>query len=117
MPHVFVYGTLKRGGKNHQVIAGQRFVGAARTEPAFRLHQLDGYPGMVRGSPGLSIEGELWEVDPTCLARLDDLEGTGEGLYAREPVRLLPPHDAVAAETYLYRRGTEGRADLGHRFG
>jgi gamma-glutamylaminecyclotransferase len=116
MAHVFVYGTLKRGGENHRVLAGQGFVGAARTEPGYRLYQLDGYPGMVAAAPGLAISGELWEVDAACLARLDELEGTAEGLYARVPVRLLPPHAAIAAETYLYRRGVEGRADLGQRF-
>ncbi len=116
MACVFVYGTLKRGGDNHGVIAGQRFVGEARTEPAFRLYLLDGYPGMVEQAPGLSIEGELWEVDAACLARLDELEGTAEGLYARVPVPLLPPHAGAGAETYLYRRSVEGRADLGSRF-
>jgi gamma-glutamylaminecyclotransferase len=116
MTHVFVYGTLKRGGTNHQAIAGQRFVGPARTAPAFRLFLLDGYPGLVAGAPGLSIEGELWEVDAACLARLDELEGVEEGLYARVPLPLLAPHAGIAAETYLYRRSIEGRTDLGSRF-
>jgi gamma-glutamylcyclotransferase (GGCT)/AIG2-like uncharacterized protein YtfP len=118
MAFVFVYGTLKRGGENHRVIAGQRFVGEARTEPGFRLYQLDGYPGMVEaGAGGRSIEGELWEVDDPALARLDELEGTASGLYARVPLRLQPPHGGVAAETYLYRRSIAGRTDLGNRFG
>ena len=72
--------------------AGQRFVGEARTEPGFRLHQLDGYPGMVEAAEGgRSIEGELWEVDGAALARLDELEGTESGLYVRVPLRLLKP--------------------------
>lgn len=116
MPHIFVYGTLKRGGENHRVLAGQRFVGEARTAPAFRLYLLDGYPGMVPAADGREIRGEVWEVDPACLERLDELEGTAAGLYARMPVRLAPPHDALAAETYLYRRSVAGRADLGTWF-
>jgi gamma-glutamylaminecyclotransferase len=117
MPHVFVYGTLKRGGENHRLLAGQRFVGEARTEPAFRLYQLDGYPGMVAATGGLSITGELWEVDGPCLERLDELEGTAVGLYARVPVRLLPPHERTEAETYLCLQSMAGRRDLGTRFG
>jgi gamma-glutamylaminecyclotransferase len=117
MPLLFLYGTLKRGGSNHRHLAGQRFVGPARTRAVFRLHLLDGYPGMVAaGSGGRSIEGEIWEVDPGCLARLDALEGTAEGLYARAPVPLLPPHDALEVETYLYRRSVEGRRELGTKF-
>jgi gamma-glutamylaminecyclotransferase len=117
MPYVFVYGTLKRAKENHQALAGQRFVGEARTEPAFRLYLLDGYPGMVAaGSGGRSIEGEIWEVDSAGLARLDELEGTAAGLYARLPVRLLPPHAAAEVETYLYLPSVAGRLDLGTRF-
>jgi gamma-glutamylaminecyclotransferase len=117
MPYVFVYGTLKRGQDNHSALAGQRFVGEARTEPAYRLYQLDGYPGMVAAaSGGRSIEGEIWEVDPACLARLDELEGTAAGLYARMPVRLAPPRAAAGVETYLYLPGVAGRPDLGTRF-
>ncbi len=117
MSHVFVYGTLKRGGVNHGILAGQRFEGNANTEPAFRLHLLGGYPGMVAVvSGGLSIEGEIWEVDGPTLARLDELEETALGTYARVPIRLLPPDDVIAAETYLYLRSVEGRQDLGTRF-
>ena len=117
MTRVFVYGTLKRGGSNHHHLAGQQFVATARTPPAFRLYLLDGYPGLV-ASPenGRSIEGEIWEVDPAGLARLDELEGTAENLYARRPITLLPPHDTLAVETYLYRQSIEGRRDLGKRF-
>jgi gamma-glutamylcyclotransferase (GGCT)/AIG2-like uncharacterized protein YtfP len=114
---VFVYGTLKRGGSNHRLLSGQRFVGVARTRPEFRLYELDGYPGMVRGpGPGRSIEGELWEVDPPCLERLDDLEGLGTGLYAREPILLLPPHDGTPVQTYVYLRAVDGRTDLGEGY-
>lgn len=116
MALVFVYGTLKRGGSNHRFLAGQRFVGAARTRPRFRLVLLDGYPGMIESAPGLAVEGELWEVDAACLAELDRLEGVDEGLYARVPVGLAEPHASRAAEAYLYLGDTARRLDLGARF-
>jgi gamma-glutamylcyclotransferase (GGCT)/AIG2-like uncharacterized protein YtfP len=117
MPRIFVYGTLKRGGSNHSCLEGQRFAGEAGTEPSFRLYDLGGYPGMVPAPEnGLSIEGELWEIDSSCLARLDDLEDTAAGLYSRVAIRLLPPHDSREAETYVYRRSVAGRPDLGTRF-
>jgi gamma-glutamylcyclotransferase (GGCT)/AIG2-like uncharacterized protein YtfP len=114
MTPVFVYGTLKTGGANHSFLTGQRLLGAGCTRPEFRLHELDGYPGMVRGpAPGRSIGGEIWEVDPDCLARLDELEGVGSGLYARESIVLLPPNDALPVEAYLYLGTVAGRRELG----
>lgn len=101
---VFVYGTLKRGGSNHSFLAGQEFLGTARTAPGFTLYSLGDYPGMVRDSgDGTGVEGELWAVDATCLTRLDELEGVAEGLYERVPVPLAAP-PRTSAESYLYRR-------------
>lgn len=116
---VFVYGTLKRGGANAHHLAGQRFVGDTRTEPAYRLHLLpEGYPGLVEASAGdgCAVEGELWEVDGPCLAHLDALEGTAEGLYRRARVRLAPPHRAAPAQGYLYDGPVAGTPALGSRY-
>ena len=64
MSTVFVYGTLKRGGSNHLILARQRFLGSARTGPGFTLHSLGDYPGMVRSSGDTEgVSGELWVVD------------------------------------------------------
>jgi gamma-glutamylcyclotransferase (GGCT)/AIG2-like uncharacterized protein YtfP len=85
MTRVFVYGTLKRGGENHHWIEAQRSVGPARTRPVYRMFDLGGYPGLVRHPQGVSIEGELWDVDPAGLARLDVLEDVAGGEYERVP--------------------------------
>lgn len=114
MTHVFVYGTLKRGCKNHRQIAGQTYVGDARTAPGYRLYDLGDYPGMVVDpSDTEGVVGELWSVTPEALARLDDFEGVEEGLYRRAPVVLLPPRDDVVAYTYLYAKDLAGRPALG----
>lgn len=102
---VFVYGTLKRGLSNHHYLLGQRFVDEARTQPVYRLYDLGGYPGMVEVSrDGLSVEGEIWEIDETSLRRLDELEDIDGGEYARVFVKLAPPNDRERIEGYLYRR-------------
>ncbi|HVT71595.1 MAG TPA: gamma-glutamylcyclotransferase family protein [Lacunisphaera sp.] len=114
MTRIFAYGTLKAGFENHRYLAGQRLLGAAGTAEGFTLYSLGDYPGMVRsGEPGRMVHGELWEVDDTCLAALDELEGVAEGLYARVPVPLQPPFDGVPAEAYLYLRSLAGRRELG----
>jgi gamma-glutamylcyclotransferase (GGCT)/AIG2-like uncharacterized protein YtfP len=111
---VFVYGTLKRGGANHPCLAGQRFLGAARTAPGYRLFALGDFPGMVAIAGDRSgVTGEVWQVDAACLARLDDLEGLAEGLYRRERIALLAPFDGKSVETYIYARELNGARDLG----
>jgi gamma-glutamylaminecyclotransferase len=114
--HLFVYGTLKRGQSRHRYLAGQAFVAVARTRPLYRLFNVGEYPALVRHQEGRSIEGELWEVDEACLRALDRVEGCESGLYAREPVELLPPYDEVSAETYLYGLPVDGLADCGTRW-
>jgi gamma-glutamylcyclotransferase (GGCT)/AIG2-like uncharacterized protein YtfP len=113
MTLLFVYGTLKRGGRNHRHLAGQTFLGDARTAAGYGLFALDGYPGMVpQANDSAGVVGEVWSVDDACRARLDELEGLSEGLYRREPVPLLPPFATQHVETYLYARSTEGRRQL-----
>ncbi|MEY4941730.1 MAG: hypothetical protein RIQ93_3465 [Verrucomicrobiota bacterium] len=111
---VFVYGTLKRGCSNHAQLAGQTFMGEARTTPGYRLFKASAYPGMVRQpqAPG-SIQGEVWSIDPDRLKRLDDFEGVADGIYRREHITLEPPYAGKHIEAYLYGRSIEGRPDLG----
>ena len=115
MTLLFVYGTLKRGCSNHAFLDGQSFVGAAETAPGYALYELDGYPGMVSaaGDPA-GVSGEVWSVDDACLARLDELEGTDEGLYRREGVPLRAPFGDRRVEAYLYLLGVDGRGRLGN---
>ena len=56
MTAVFTYGTLKRGGSNHALMAGQTFLGAARTAPGYTLHALDGpsFLELVNAGPGVA---------------------------------------------------------------
>lgn len=121
-PHlVFVYGTLKRGGPNHALLAGQTCVGPARLAPGHALYSLGEYPGLVAepASPDRVI-GEIWAVDAVGLAALDELEGLAEGLYARLPAVLDEWPDSltadarfVAVQVYVYLRDVTGRPRLG----
>ena len=111
---IFVYGTLKRGGSNHLYLKGQTFVGEARTQPGFRLYALDGYPGMIpQPDDRNGVTGEVWSVAPDALTHIDNLEGIDEGMYRREPVRLLAPFSNLSVEGYIYARPVKGRIDLG----
>ncbi len=104
MPLLFVYGTLKRGCRNHRELAGQRFLGEAEIGPGWALHDLGAYPGLVEAADAPApIPGELWEVDDGALRRLDRFEGVDEGLYRRIAVPLRSPRE-TSAECYVFAR-------------
>ena len=114
MTRVFVYGTLKRAGRNHRFLAGQQFLGEAATGPGFTLYSLVRYPGMVRAPEDTAgVIGELWAVDAACLTELDRLEGTDAGLYERVRIALAPPFADGTVETYLYLKSLAGRPAIG----
>lgn len=112
MTQLFVYGTLKQGCKWHQQLAGQTFLGEARTQAGYTLYSLDGYPGLAPlADDQEGVTGELWAVDPACLRRLDAFEGVHENLYRREQIPLNPPWNQ--ADAYVYARPLELRKKLG----
>lgn len=123
MTLLFLYGTLKRGQRNHFRMAGQEYLGPARTMPRYRLFDVGPYPGLVEDrAHGLAIAGELWRVDAAALQRLDAFEGAptaagraqGDGEFERGLVDLEGHPGPVYA--YFYRRGVAGLRDCGERW-
>ena len=111
---IFVYGTLKRGLSNARHLDGQCFIGETRTQPFYRMVNCGGYPGMVLVSQdGVSVRGEIWDVDAACREKLDDLEGVDVGMYELATVKLLPPFDHEVIMTYLYKLPVSGLEDVG----
>ena len=84
---VFVYGTLLRGLSNHTLLAQARFLGEAWTKNSYALY-LDTFPKVIRDEPVSTIAGELYLVDGTTLALLDDLEDH-PFMYRREQVSVI----------------------------
>ena len=111
---LFVYGTLKRGCSNHRYLAGQEFIAISRTPPGYRLYDLGGYPGIVSEPDDRDgVVGEVWSVDDEALQRLDRFEGIHEGLYRREPLRLLPPFQDKIVHAYISELSVVGRREVG----
>jgi gamma-glutamylcyclotransferase (GGCT)/AIG2-like uncharacterized protein YtfP len=111
---IFVYGTLKRGCSNHYYLAGQTFVGPARTRPGYRLYDHGGYPGLVaKPDDREGVAGEVWAVDEEALRQLDHFEGVNEGLYRREPLPLLPPFADQIVHAYISELSLKGRREVG----
>jgi gamma-glutamylaminecyclotransferase len=111
---LFVYGTLKRGCSNHVQLAGQTYIGPARTQPGYRLFDLGGYPGIVAVSEDRDgVTGEIWAVDADALRRLDAFEGVHEGLYRREAIPLQAPFAGQNIEAYVSSSSVTGRREVG----
>ena len=93
--HVFVYGTLRRGGSNDitRLLPSPVFLGDARIEGV--MHHLGAYPG-VRLLPGGWVHGEVYAISAALERRLDEIEMLlpepgGEYLKRELPVQLAQP--------------------------
>ena len=71
--HVFVYGTLRKGGSNDigRWRPEAHFVGT--TEIAGTLYDLGAYPGATLGGTAC-LRGEVYRIEPALEAQLDQLE-------------------------------------------
>lgn len=84
---VFVYGALKRGGRFHGVLQRAHFLGEARTCESYLLHVGWQWPLLVEAAPvrwRAPVCGEVYEVSPLLLRKLDAIEDNGR-LYQRKP--------------------------------
>ncbi|MCB9760413.1 MAG: gamma-glutamylcyclotransferase [Alphaproteobacteria bacterium] len=102
MVHLFVYGTLMRGERNHAWLGGAPMVGLAVTAATFTLWSTGPWPAMLRGGFA-AVRGELYAVDAPTLARVDGLEGHPLR-FVREPVALA---DGRGVMGYLWPRAPE----------
>lgn len=103
---VFVYGTLRRGQPNHQLLEKSEYIGSLKTPPKYTMLDLGAFPGVIEGGT-TAIHGEVFEVDELTLRRLDMLEGH-PSFYCRTRIEV----GGVGTWIYLLP-GARGRA-YGH---
>ncbi|NDZ12091.1 gamma-glutamylcyclotransferase [Variovorax sp. WS11] len=100
--HVFVYGTLRRGGRNDiaRFAPAPRFVADARIHGT--LYDLGSYPGAVLGGSGLLV-GEIYAITPALETQLDELEEVrpdDSGEYIKRQVRVRVGEKEIACLIY-----------------
>ena len=88
--HVFVYGTLRRGGSNDiaRFRPPPQWVGEAVI--AATLYDLGAYPGAILGGDRL-LRGEVYRIAPALEAALDRLEEVADddsGEYRKRALRV-----------------------------
>lgn len=87
--HVFVYGTLRRGGRNdiNRLRPAPEYVGMGEVQGV--LYHLDWYPGLrLGGEEAVTVVGEIYRITPALEAVLDEIEeiepGAGSEYFKRE---------------------------------
>ena len=83
---VFVYGSLKRGGRFNPVLSRARFLGEAVTFEPYLLHLGWNWPLLIERAPSAwtaPVCGELYALDRLTLRRVDEIEDNGR-LYQRK---------------------------------
>jgi gamma-glutamylcyclotransferase (GGCT)/AIG2-like uncharacterized protein YtfP len=97
---LFVYGSLKRGGRHHSELAGARFLGEATTGPGYSVVQLGDYLALLPKSEAGAVLGELFELDSARLSALDAFEG--------------PEYERVSLEVWLGATGATSTSALAY---
>jgi gamma-glutamylcyclotransferase (GGCT)/AIG2-like uncharacterized protein YtfP len=78
--HVFVYGTLRKGGRNdiNRLMPAPTYIGMGEVKGS--LYHFDWYPGLaLGGDEAVTVVGEVYAVTPPLEAVLDAIEGIGSG--------------------------------------
>jgi gamma-glutamylcyclotransferase (GGCT)/AIG2-like uncharacterized protein YtfP len=107
---LFVYGSLLRGEREHELLDGAEFVREARTLAAYTLVDLGPYPALLQNGR-IAVTGELYLIDKKHRFAID-VKKEVPVLFQRISVRL---DDDSSAETYAMRdEQVRGKRRLSH---
>jgi gamma-glutamylaminecyclotransferase len=107
---LFVLGTLKRGFPYHHHLDGATFLGRFRTcEPYPLVIAGPWYAPMMFDQPGIGeiIDGELYQLDGSILARIDWLESIGSPGNFRIELRVRPDNGDTEQIAMAYVKSPE----------
>ena len=117
--YVFVYGTLRRGGRLdiNRLEPAPRYVGMGEVKG--RLYHIDWYPGLtLGGQDAVTVVGEVYEIAPQLEAVLDEIEqivpGESSEYFKRE---LAIEVQGIPLQCLVYEINPErvrGKQVIGH---
>lgn len=85
---VFVYGSLKRGLYNNDVLGDSIYMGSGETKHLYEMRGLGAFPGVHIDSKVSTIKGELFDCSESIMIDLDRLEGY-PSFYDRKEVDII----------------------------
>ena len=101
MTKVFVYGSLKKGYFNHNILKDSEFICKAITmDKNYDMIDLGSFPAMVN-SGCYNIHGEVYRVNKNTLSYLDAIESNGS-FYTREEIGVAPTDENTPAWIYAW---------------
>lgn len=117
--HVFVYGTLRRGGRNdiNRLSPPPEYVGMGEVRGV--LYHIDWYPGLtLGGEEAVTVVGEVYRIAPELEAVLDEIEQIVPGAdseYFKREVEILVEGRPIACLLYeVNPERVRGRQVIGH---
>lgn len=105
---VAVYGTLRKGEGNHDLLSKSSYKGTYGLSGPFRMIDLGFFPAVMKSEGKGHITVEVYEVGETEMRSLDYLEGHPD-FYVRELVETpvgpawmyFMPEDRVGSRVYI----------------
>ena len=99
MERLFVYGTLMKGQRAHDLLENSNYLGKAILK-GYRKMDLIYYPGIVKDKNSI-VEGEVYEVGEHTKQRVDVYEGEGY-LFKCVDVEIELVGSTMHAKVYEY---------------
>ena len=102
--YLFVYGSLKKGFQNNDILSEANYISKAKTSSRFAMYKEDNqnYPYIIKDSSiGQNIDGELYEITrKDLLEKVDDFEGAPD-YFKRTSILVTTRSKKVKAKTYI----------------
>jgi gamma-glutamylcyclotransferase (GGCT)/AIG2-like uncharacterized protein YtfP len=117
--HVFVYGTLRRGGRNdiNRLAPAPEYVGMGEVRGV--LYHIDWYPGLtLGGEEAVTVVGEVYRIRPELEQVLDAIERIVPGAdseYFKREIDIAVEGRTIGCLLYEINPGrVRGRQVIGH---
>ena len=119
MRNVFVYGTLRRGGRNdiNRLAPAPEYIGMGEVQGV--LYHIDWYPGLTLGGrEAVTVVGEVYRIAPALEAVLDGIEEIVDGAqseYFKREVEVLVEGRPMPCLVYeINPARVRGKQVIGH---
>lgn len=105
---LFVYGSLKTGHNRNHYLKYDTYLGKAKTVNKYPLiEETSSFPSLLdRGGWGFHVQGELYEVAPITLSKLDKLEDHPE-FFVRKEIAINHQGNIVKAFCYFKSQASD----------